>query len=155
MERGRSSEDLGRYKPSPICWQFGFLSSSDVLRSALFLFHIACKRVLVVGCCPPHTCCWSLQSSNGLTHQCPAQLNFGCSSPSIFLHKALSLSLVTMKLLYVSLLLSSAAALSVWPAPKASTNGSSVVWIAQNVQVSYNGANVRSTIENISYVNPL
>ena len=59
-----------------------------------------------------------------------------------------------MKLLTFCWLLSSAAALSVWPAPKTSTNGSSVVWIAENLQVSYNGANVRLLYKHIPYVYP-
>lgn len=57
-----------------------------------------------------------------------------------------------MKLLIFSLFLYSAVA--IWPAPKSYTNGSSVVWIAENVQVSYNGANVR-IYEHFPLVYPL
>ncbi len=46
-----------------------------------------------------------------------------------------------MKLLTVSLLVCQAAA--IWPAPQHYSHGSSVVWIADNVDVTYNGQSVR------------
>lgn len=58
-----------------------------------------------------------------------------------------------MKLILFFCLLSSAAA--IWPAPKSYINGSSVVWINERVQFTYNGANVRSNLsEHIPYVYP-
>ena len=58
-----------------------------------------------------------------------------------------------MKLIVFLSLLSLTAA--IWPAPKSYTNGSSVVWINEHVQFTYNGANVRPNFSEIMhYVHP-
>ncbi|KAH8676847.1 putative cytochrome 52A4 [Tricladium varicosporioides] len=52
----------------------------------------------------------------------------------------------------IFILISSAAA--IWPAPQSFSSGSSVLWIAPDVHVTYNGANVGldSFLENLSYL---